>query len=58
MQKKIFWVVFMLLGLVADFLLPFCYPFCRMVGRLPQRLVLGREESIWQTARPLKALGQ
>jgi hypothetical protein len=23
MQKKIFWMVFMLLGLVADFLLPF-----------------------------------
>jgi hypothetical protein len=22
------------------------YPFCRMVGRLPQRLVLGGEESI------------
>ena len=53
MQKKIFWMVFMLLGLVADFVLPFWWAcaatipiLCRMVGGLPERLVLGGEESV------------
>jgi hypothetical protein len=27
MEKKIFWLVFVFLGLVADFLLPFWYAF-------------------------------
>jgi hypothetical protein len=28
------------------------YPFCRMVGGLPERLVLGSEESVSETEEP------
>ena len=52
MQKKIFWVVFAILGLLADFLLPFWWAFgatipilFSMVDCLPQRLVLIRVEN-------------
>ena len=49
MQRKMFWIIFVLLGLVADFLLPFWWAcvatvpilFLSLVDRLPQRLVLG-----------------
>ena len=47
MEKKIFWAVFIVLGLIADFTLPIFWSVIRhhshrvheLVGRLPQRLV-------------------
>ena len=53
MERKIFWMVFTGLGLVADFVLPLWWglgshgpsPLYRMVGRLPQRVVLNSANS-------------